>query len=96
MNVFGYNPKAESKHACIVNAAVAYTEPKTGQVVIILMNQRIEMKGLYHHLLCPMECCMNGVLMDEVPMFLAPVPSKTKHTIAIEKHSMPPTQLLFL
>ena len=27
VNAFGYDPKAGSKHAHIVNAAVAYTEP---------------------------------------------------------------------
>ena len=25
VNVFGYDPKAESKHACIVNTTIAYT-----------------------------------------------------------------------
>ena len=55
VNVFGYDPKVGLKHACIVNAAVAYTEPETGQVVILLINQAIEMKGLNHHLLCLMQ-----------------------------------------
>ena len=35
VNVFGYYPKVKSKHACIVDAAVAYDAPKTGQVVKI-------------------------------------------------------------
>ena len=34
-DVFGYNPKERSKHAHLVNVAVAYTEPETGQVVIL-------------------------------------------------------------
>ena len=38
VNVYGYDPKADSKHVCIVNAAVTYTEPETGQVVIFLIN----------------------------------------------------------
>ena len=84
VNVFGYNTKAGSKHACIVNAVVAYTEPKTGQVVILLINQAIEMKGLDHHPLCPMQCFMNGVMIDEVSKFLAPVPSETTHAIQLE------------
>ena len=50
MNVFGYDPKAGSKHAHIVDAAVVYSEPKTGQAVILLMNQAIEMKSLNYHL----------------------------------------------
>ena len=81
MNVYGYDHKAGSKHACIVNANVAYTKLETGQVVILLINQAIEMKGLDHHLLCMMQCCINGVLIDEVPKFVAPIPSKTMHAI---------------
>ena len=61
MNVYGYDPKAGLKHACTVDATVAYTEPETGQVVILLINQAIEMKGLGHHVLCLMQCCTNGV-----------------------------------
>ena len=58
VNVFGYDPKAGLKHDHIVNAAVAYIRPETGQVVILLINQGIKMKGLNHQLLCPMKCCM--------------------------------------
>ena len=67
VNVFGHNPKVGSKYACIVDAAVAYNEPETGQVATFLIYQEIEMKGLDHHLLCPMQCFMNGVLINEAP-----------------------------
>ena len=66
VNVYGYNPKAGSKYAYFIDATVAYTVPETGQVVILSINQGIEMKGLKHHLLCLMQCHVNGVLMDEV------------------------------
>ena len=84
VNIYGYNPKAVSKFSHIVDATVAYTEPKTDHFVIILINQVIEMKGLDHHLLCLMQCSMNGVLIDEVPKFLAPFPSETMHVIQLE------------
>ena len=72
VNVFGNNSKAGSKNACIVNATV--TKADTGQVVILLINQKIEIKGFNHQLLCLMQCCMNGVLINKVPKFLAPFP----------------------
>ena len=84
VNVYGYNPKAGSKHAHIVNAAVAYRETETGHVVIPLLNQASETKGLSYHFLCLMKCCMNRVLIDEVPKFPAPIPSETTHAIQIE------------
>ena len=84
MNVYGYGPKAGLKHAHIINAAVACTVPETGHVVILSINQVIEIKGLDHHLLCQMQCCMNCVLIDEVQKFLAPSPSETTHAIQVE------------
>ena len=84
LNVYEYNLKVGSKHAHIIDAIVAYTEPETGQVFILLLKQAIEINRLNHHLLCPMQCCMNGVLMDEVPNFLAPVTSEMMHAIQIE------------
>ena len=84
MNVFWYDPKVVSKHACIVDVAVAYTEPETGCVVILLIQQTIEMKGIDYHCLCPMQCCMNGVLIDRVPKFLAPITSEIMHPMQLE------------
>ena len=65
VNVYGYDPKVELKYTCVADVTVAYMEPTTGQVVILFINQVIEMKGLDHHLLCPMQCHMNGVLIHE-------------------------------
>ena len=86
VNVFGYYPKAWSKHAHIVNATVASTKSETGKVVILLINKVIEMRSLNSHLLSQIQCCMNGVLIDEVPKFLASIPSDTMHYIQIVNH----------
>ena len=71
----------EQKCACVLDASVDFTVSKEGQVVILIINQAIEMKGPDHHLLHPIQCCMNGVLINEVWKFLAPVPSETMHAI---------------
>ena len=80
----GYDPKSGSNHACIVDATVAYTEPETGCVVILMIKQAIEIKCLYHHLFCLMQCCMYGVLIDEVLKFLASILSETTHAKQLE------------
>ena len=41
------------------------------------------MKGLDEHPLCPMQCCMTGVVIDEVPKILAPIPQKMTHAIQV-------------
>ena len=81
VNIFGYDPKAGSKHALIVDSIIAYDEPKTGQVFILFIFQAIEIKGLNHHLLYNMDC-INGVVIDEVPTFLAYV-LRTRHAINV-------------
>ena len=60
VNVYGYDPKSGSKHACLVDATVIYIEPKTGQVALLLINQVIEMKDLDHNILCPMNSQVYG------------------------------------
>ena len=57
VNVYGYDPKAGLKQACIVDSVFAYDQSKMCQVAIFLINQVIEMKGLSHHLLMPHEQC---------------------------------------
>ena len=46
LKAFGYNPKAGLRHAHKANVIPAYIEPQTGQIVVLLINQAIEMKGL--------------------------------------------------
>ena len=41
------------------------------------------MKVLNHYLFCPMQCHMNGVLI-EVPKFMVPIPGETMHAIQLE------------
>ena len=72
MNIFVYDPKVLSRHAFIIDATVAENEPGIGQVLILLINRSIKMKGLDHYLLCLVQCFINGVVIDEVPTFLAP------------------------
>ena len=78
-----YDPKVGSTHTCIVDATVNYTEPETGQVVIFLIHQAIEMNCLNHHITCLMQCFMNGVLINEVSKFLAPVSDEMMHAIQL-------------
>ena len=68
----------------MVDTTLAYTEPEIGQVVILLTNQAMAVKDLDHYLLCLMQCCMNGVIIDEVAKFLAPISSETMDAIQLD------------
>ena len=71
-------------HTCIVDAAVAYTESDRGKAIILSISQVIKMNSLDCHLLCSIQSCMNGVLIDEVSKFLAPILSETMHATQLE------------
>ena len=48
-----------------------------------MINQAICIDGLNNHLLYLMQCCLNGVHISEVPIFLAESPSVTTHAIEL-------------
>ena len=45
--------------------------------------QAIQINGQENHLLCSMQCHLNGVYISEVPKFLAMSPSVTTHVIKL-------------
>ena len=49
-----------------------------------MINQAICINGLENHLLCPMQCCLNGVHINEFPKFLVESPSVTTHAIELK------------
>ena len=48
-----------------------------------MVKQAIHINGLENHLLCPMQCCLNGVHINVVPKFLAENPSLTTDAIQL-------------
>ena len=67
----------------MVDAAVGYQDPQSGQKFILLINQAICINGLVKHLLCPMQCCLNGVYIGKISKFLAETPSETTNAIEL-------------
>ena len=61
VNVYSYDPKDGHRSAKTVDAAVGYQDPQSGQKFILMINQAICIDGLVNHLLCPMQCPLNGV-----------------------------------
>ena len=65
-NVCHYHPKDDHRSAKKVDAAVGSQ----------MINEAICIDGLVNHLLCPMQCHLNGMQISDVPKFLAKNPSK--------------------
>ena len=74
---------------------VAYDHPQTGEVLHLVINQAIHISHLDHHLLCPMQCCVNDVTIGKTPKFLVPNPTDETHALTITDND-DPTQVVHL
>ena len=81
--VEAYDPRLGSAEYRTVSGAVAYDDPHTGRTLLLVINQAIHIPHLDHHLLCPMQCRVNDVTVDETPKFLALDPTETTHALTL-------------
>ena len=67
----------------VVNAAVAYDCPHSGEVLILKINQAIHIPSMSNNLLCVMQLRLNDVNVFERPKFLTEIPNCTDHSIVV-------------
>lgn len=84
VNVSGFDPTMPSKQCKIVDCIVKYTSREDGSSYMLAINQAILVPELEHCLLCPMQCRLNGVVIDECPKFLALNPTDSSHSITLD------------
>jgi hypothetical protein len=73
----------------IVTAAVAYDDPKSGKVFVLLIHQALYFKEMDHCLLCPMQMRLNDVVVNERPKFLTEQPSEDDHVVKCGEVTIP-------
>ncbi len=83
VDVYGYDCKSRHKNVTTVNAAVAYNNSQIGNTSVLLINQAILIPSIKNILLCPMQCHLNGVSIDDVPKFLVKNPTVNDHVVII-------------
>ena len=81
VNVQGYGPVLGTRSYRTISDAVCYDHPLSGQIYHIVIHQSIEILGLKHHLLCPMQVRTNGVTVHDCPKYLCDQPIDETHTI---------------
>ena len=67
----GYDESLGSKTYQTVSGVVPYDDPWTGRTLHLIINQAIHIPHLDHHLLCPMQCHVNDVIVNDLLKFLA-------------------------
>jgi transposase len=84
VNITGYDPSLGTvSNQEIVSAALAYDDPSTGEVMILILHQAIHIPTLHHNLICPMQLRMNDIRLNECPKFLADDPTDHTHALTI-------------
>ena len=83
VNFYNYDPKDGHISAKTVDAAVHCQDLQSAQKFILMIKQTICIDCFINHLLCPMQCHLNGMQISEVPKFLAENPSGTNHAIEL-------------
>ena len=68
--MFGYDPKMGADTYQTVRGGVAYDHPHKGETFILIVHQSINTPHLDHHLIFPIQCSMNDVLIDECTKYL--------------------------
>jgi len=73
----------------IVTAAIAYDDPISGEVMILVVHQALYFSEMNHCLLCPMQIRLNDVVLNERPKFLTHKPTSEDHAILVEDLLIP-------
>ncbi len=73
--VQGYDPAIDTKTFATISGALAYDNPITVETFHLVVNQAIYIPHLDHHLLCPMQCQVNDMTVDDTSKFMVRDPT---------------------
>jgi hypothetical protein len=90
VSVVGYDESLGSK-----TYQTAYDDPQTRRTLHLIINQAIHIPHIDHHLLCPMQCCVNDVTVNDLPEFLAVDSTDQTHALTLTDPNNP-LQLIIL
>jgi hypothetical protein len=95
VEVVGYDPQQGLQTFETVSGILAFDHPRDGQVYHLVFHQAIHMPQLDHHLLCPMQCRVNDVTVNDVPKFLTHFPTDNMHALVVQNSDDDSTTLSF-
>jgi hypothetical protein len=67
----------------IITEAIAYDDPRSGKVYILVIHQALYFPEMKRCLLCPMQVRLNDVVLNERPKFLTKHPTDLDHAIVL-------------
>ena len=81
VSVQAYDPSLGTQQYRTVSAVVGYECLRSGKTYLMVLHQAIEIPHLDHHLLCPMQCRMANIKVNETPKFLCQNPDSASHAV---------------
>ena len=84
MDVTPYDPSGETaKSMKTVSAALAYDDPETGEVIILLVHQAIFIPTMENNLLSTFQLRLNDVIVNDIPKILTEKPTVESHCLIV-------------
>ena len=83
MSVSGWNASVGSTECPTVTGVVAYDHPYTGITYMFVWHQVIYLDTMENHLICPMQCQVNGVVVNDMPKIFVENPTDQTHAIVV-------------
>jgi hypothetical protein len=84
VKVVGYDPQQGSQAFETVSSVLAFDHSRDGQVYHLEFHQAIHMPQLNHHLLCPMQCPVNDMTVNNFLKLLTCFPPDNTHAIIVQ------------
>ena len=82
--ITGFDNSASQARTCrTITGAVAYTDPRTRLVWMLIIHQGVLVPGMRHNLLCPAQMREVGVRVNDEPKHMALTPTDEHHAITV-------------
>jgi hypothetical protein len=88
VTVTGWYPEGENQSLRIVSAAMGYTIPQSGKIVLLIVHQSIFSPSLNHNLLSTMQIRLHYNIVNETPKFQSLNPTKLAQSISVRGDNM--------
>jgi hypothetical protein len=83
VTVTGWYPEGEMQSLRIVSAAMGYTIPHSGKIVLLIVHQSILSPTLNHNFLSTMQLTLHDVIVNETPKFKYLNLTNLSHSISV-------------
>ena len=94
VSVTGWDASAGATECRTVSGVVAYDHPVTGQAYMLVFHQAIYLESMDNHLICPMQCRVNGVEINDTPKIFVKNPTERSHAIVVDDPLAPDDSLV--